>query len=94
MTITAIVSMYLLSWLGIERENYENTLIEHLVDTRPGVFFVGGMGLLSMLIVALISMSMLVRTRNDHQRRPPTQRSARGFSAGDVEENAIALALV
>ena len=88
MAITAIASMYLLGNLGVEGgKNY-------IVD------IVGGTGVFSLLVAALINMTMLVRIRNEHQRNststelPPTQRSARGFSASDVEENALALALV
>ena len=88
MIITAIISLFLLSWLGIE------------ADENSTVFNVGMMGLGSILFAFCINMTMLARTRNEHERNltstklPPTQRSARGFSASDIEENAIGLALV
>ena len=87
-TITAIASLYLLSVLGVEGN--ENSM----------VFIIGAIGVMSIIFAFLVNATMLVRTRNEHQRNtttvelPPTQRSARGFSASDVEENALALALV
>ena len=87
-TITAIASLYLLSILGVE-ENKNSVVLN-----------VGGVGGLSMMFAALINAIMLVRTRNEHQRNttavelPANQRSARRFSASDIEENAIALALI
>ncbi|GMI01543.1 hypothetical protein TrLO_g10204 [Triparma laevis f. longispina] len=89
MTITAIVSLFLLSVLGVEGN--ENSML-WLVGAMGG----GGIG-----FAALISLIMLVRTRNEEPQNTntttvesPKQRSARRFSAGDIEENAIALALV
>ena len=84
-TVTAIASLYLLSVLGVEGEEKRGAL--------------GTLGGISILFAALITMVILIRTRNEHQRNitvelPPTQRSARGFSASDVEEKAVALALV
>ena len=86
--ITAIASLYLLSVLGVEGN--ENSM----------VFIIAAIGAISRGFAFLINATMLVRTRNEHQRNtttvelPPTQRSARGFSASDIEENAIGLALV
>ncbi|GMH62352.1 hypothetical protein TrST_g13759 [Triparma strigata] len=89
MTITAIVSLYLLSILGVEGD--ENFM----------VFAIGAMGGISIGFAFLINATMLVRTRKKHQRNstsstelPPHLRSAQGFSARDIEENSIALALV
>ena len=90
MTITAITSFYLLSVLGVEG------------NEKDMVWIVGAMGGFSILFAALVNMTMLIRTRNEHQRKttavelPATQRSVRdrGFSASDIEENALALALV
>ena len=88
MTVTAIVSLYLLSVLGVEG------------DKSILVSVVEAIGQLSILVAVCINATMLIRTRNEHQRNsastdlPPTQRSARGFSASDIEENAIALTLV
>ncbi|GMI04853.1 hypothetical protein TrVE_jg13375 [Triparma verrucosa] len=88
MIIMAISSLYLLSVLGVEGN--ENSMVE----------IVGWMGTISIGFAFLINATMLVRTRNEHQRNtttvelPPTQRSARGFSASDIEENTIAFALV
>ena len=84
-TVTAIASLYLLSVLGVEGEEKRGAL--------------GTLGGISILFAALITMVILIRTRNEHQRNitvelPPTQRSARGFSASDIEEKAVALALV
>ena len=88
MIIMAISSLYLLGWLGVEgNENFM-------------VFIIGAIGAISIGFAFLINATMLIRTRNEHQRNttpvelPPTQRSARGFSASDIEENAIGLALV
>ncbi|GMI01324.1 hypothetical protein TrLO_g1123 [Triparma laevis f. longispina] len=86
-TITAIASLYLLGWLGVEGN--ENST----------VWIVGALGLLIIIFAGLINMTMLVRTRNEQQRKTTVdlltkQRSVRGFSAGDVEENALVLALV
>ena len=87
--ITAITSLCLLSVLGVEED--ENIMI----------LFVGGLGGASIGIATLINMTMLIKTRNEHLRNPasivelpPTQRSDRSFSASDIEENAIGLALV
>ena len=89
MTIAVIASLYLLSNLGVEGE--ENII----------VLSVGVTGIVSIGFAALVNFVMLIKTRNEHQRNstsstelPPTQRSDRGFSASDIEENAIALALV
>ncbi|GMH98819.1 hypothetical protein TrST_g13130 [Triparma strigata] len=85
-TITAIVSLYLLSVLGVEgKENI--------------VWIVGAIGLVSRGIACLVNATMLVRISKEHERNTtavesPKQRSARRFSANDIEENAIALALV
>ena len=87
MTITGIASMYLLGNLGVEGN--ENSMVK----------VVGALGGASIGIAAIINMAMLVRTRNEQQRNAttvelPKQRSDRGFSASDVEEKAVALALV
>ena len=88
MTITAIISLYLLNVLGVEG------------NVNSSVFNVWALGGVSIGFAAVINTTTLIRTRNEHQRNtttvelPPTQRSARGFSAGDIEENATALALV
>ena len=88
MIIMAISSLYLLSVLGVEG------------NEKDRVSIVGATGASTIIFAALVNMAMLVRTRNEHQRNtttvelPPTQRSARGFSASDIEENATALALV
>ncbi|GMH88267.1 hypothetical protein TrVE_jg3806 [Triparma verrucosa] len=89
-TIVAIISLYLLSFIGVEGN--ENSV----------VWITGSMGLLSMIFAFLINATMLVRTRNAYEQErnttsielPTNQRSARGFSAGAVEENSIVLALV
>ncbi|GMI09881.1 hypothetical protein TrVE_jg13446 [Triparma verrucosa] len=86
-TITAIVSLYLLSVLGVEG-NQNST-----------VYIVGITGALSMVSAELINMTMLVRTRNEHQRNttielPPKQRSVRGISAGELQEGMIAATFV
>ena len=86
--ITAISSLYLLSFLGVEGD--ENSM----------VLKVGAMGWGSICIATIINMIMLIQNRNSHQRNsastelPTNQRSARGFPAGAIEENAIGLALV
>ncbi|GMI02361.1 hypothetical protein TrLO_g14121 [Triparma laevis f. longispina] len=88
MTITALISLYLLSVLGVEG------------NVNSSVFNVGALGGVSIGFAAVINTTTLIRTRNEHQRNtttvelPPTQRSARGYSAGDIEENATTLALV
>ncbi|GMH96438.1 hypothetical protein TrST_g14201 [Triparma strigata] len=80
-TITAIVSLYLLSVLGVEGN--ENST----------VLAVGAIGGVSMLFAGLINMTMLVRTGNEQQRSAVVelsiikeQRSVRGISAGELEE--------
>ncbi|GMH90122.1 hypothetical protein TrVE_jg3456 [Triparma verrucosa] len=88
MTTTAIASLYLLSFLGVEG------------DENSTVWIVGMIGLLTITFASLIQLTILVRTRNEQQSNPTTvelptkQRSSRGFSAGDVEENAFALTLI
>ncbi|GMH78068.1 hypothetical protein TrST_g12709 [Triparma strigata] len=85
LTIAAIVSLYLLSILGVSG------------DPNSTVFLLGASGAGSVILFALINLSILVLTRRTSN--PPLeaceiQRSARGISATDVEENAFALALV
>ena len=77
MTINAIVSLYLLSFLGAEGNN--NSLVG----------YVGAIGVVSLGTAAIINMTMLVRTRNEHRSRgemETKQRSVRGISAGQLEE--------
>ena len=87
-TITAIASLYLLSVLGVERN--QNSM----------VFIIGSMGTVSIAFTGLIAMAMLIRTGNEHQHDnttvelPTTQRSIRGISAGQVEEGMIAATFV
>ena len=86
-TFTAIVSLYLFSFLGVEG-NEDSTL-----------FIVGGTGAGSIIFAGLIVMTMLVRTRNEHQRNtttesPTTQRSVRAISSGKVEEDMFVAALI
>ena len=56
MTITVIASMFLLSYLGVEGD--ENFM----------VFTIGAMGGISICFAFLINVTMLLRTRNEHQR--------------------------
>ena len=76
MTITAIVSLYLLSVLGVEGD--ENFM----------VFIIGAIGALSMTFAALVNMTMLIRIRNQHKLRSEveTNRSSRGVSTTELEE--------
>ncbi|GMH98487.1 hypothetical protein TrVE_jg9990 [Triparma verrucosa] len=86
--ITAIASLYLLSILGVE------------ANGNSMVFKVGALGGVSLAFAALINATMLSRTINEQQQNtttvelPPIQRSVQGFSARDIEKNALALALV
>ena len=90
MTIPAIASMYLLGNLGVEG------------DEDSMVVIVGSMGLVSILVAGLVTMTMLDRTRNNELQQNKTvelqtkQRSGREFSARmtDVEEGMFAAALI
>mmetsp|Transcript_14217 Transcript_14217/g.26095 ORF Transcript_14217/g.26095 Transcript_14217/m.26095 type:complete len:169 (+) Transcript_14217:3-509(+) len=78
-TITAIASLNLLSNLGVEGE--ENII----------VLIVGGTGAVSMFFAIIIHFIVLVRTKNEHQRKlniemVNNQRSVRGISSGDIQE--------
>ncbi|GMH78747.1 hypothetical protein TrST_g13948 [Triparma strigata] len=86
--VTALVSLYFLSILGVEGDKNSST-----------IFIVGGLGGASLVSALIIGMTMLVRNGNVPQDGKDVelfnnQRSVRGFSAGDVEENALALAMV
>ena len=82
-----IVSLYLLSILGVSG------------DPNSTVFLLGASGAGSVILLALINLSILVLTRRSYENPPlevgcENQRSARGISATDVEDNTFALALV
>ncbi|GMH51905.1 hypothetical protein TrST_g8216 [Triparma strigata] len=86
-TITAIASLYILSWLGVEGKE------------KDRIWIVGSIGLVSILVYVLIGMKMLVQTSNEQQpnttvESPTTQRSYRTFSSGQVEEEMHAVALI
>ena len=86
--VTALVSLYFLSILGVEGDKNSST-----------IFIVGGLGGASLVTALIIGMTMLVRNGNVPQDGKDVelfnnQRSVRGFSAGDVEENTLALAMV
>ena len=89
MAITAIISLHLLSSLGVEGN--ENGM----------AWIVGSMGLISIIFAALINMTMLVRTAREHRQQqdttvelPTKRRSVRAISSGQVEERMFAIALV
>ncbi|GMH98961.1 hypothetical protein TrST_g10973 [Triparma strigata] len=90
MTVSGIVSLYLLGGLGVKGNDNEMVVI------------VGSTGLFSMFFACLVNATMLVRVRNEHQRRGDDiemsrkdgSRSARAVSSGQVEEGMFAAALV
>ena len=86
-TIAAMPTFYLLSVLGVEGEEDSMLMI------------VGAIGGVSIGFAALINMAMLVRTRNEHQRKlniemVQNQRSVRGISSGDIQEGMFMGAVV
>ncbi|GMI06435.1 hypothetical protein TrVE_jg8393 [Triparma verrucosa] len=88
LTVAAIVSLYLLSVLGVEGN--ENSM----------VFVMGAMGGASMLFVFIINVTMLVKTRNEHLqsgddvKMTKTHGPTSGISAEELEEEMFAAALV
>ena len=87
MTITAMISLYLLSWLGVEGN--ENNSV--LMISSFGLFTVG--------FASLINIFMLVRIKNEHQRKKTVemsfkQRSTRAISSSDFEEGMFAATLI
>lgn len=87
MTITAIASLYLLGVLGVEGEG--NIM----------VFISGGAGATSLMLTFIISATISIRTRNEHQQSgnlemQPNIRSIRGISSTELEEGIFVGALV
>ena len=89
MVVTAISSLYLLGWLGVEGNG------------NSAVWIVGAVGGISILVAAMVNMTMLIRTAKEHQQQqdttvelPTKRRSIRAISSGQVEERMFAIALV
>ena len=87
MVITAISSLYLLSALGVEG------------DRNDMLFFVGSMGSVSLGVTFLISATMLVRIKAEHQRGGNSEmldspRSDRGISSSELEDGMLMGALL
>jgi len=90
-TFTAVSSLYLLSVLGVEKD-YDKTIGS-----------VGSLGFVSLLIACLIGITMLVRTKNVHQRNNKGRegnvemlkdQKSQGFSSGDIQDSAFIATLV
>ena len=86
-TITAITSLSLLSFLGVE--GHENRM----------VFIIGATGAGSIAFAIIINMTMLIRIKNEQRRNaivelPTTQRSVWGISSSDLDKGMVATAFV
>ncbi|GMH69540.1 hypothetical protein TL16_g05184 [Triparma laevis f. inornata] len=85
LTVAMLTSFYLLGELGVEGEYNEM------------VTLIGASGVLCLSLTALISMITLNRTHKDYTQRQPSDlelRSKRTFTTSNVDEGAIALAVI
>ena len=90
MTIVMLTSLNLLSELGVEGEEDNNVLIA------------GGIGFFCIAVIVFINMIILNRTHTHHAQRQPSDlevfhnnvRSQRTFTGSEIEDGAIAFALI
>ncbi|GMI09642.1 hypothetical protein TrLO_g6576 [Triparma laevis f. longispina] len=89
MTITAIVSLYLLGLFGVDGEN------------KTEVQFIGGLGASCAMFAGFINAIMSIKTKNEHERQRERNllemnnlRSVRAILTGDFQESMLIGGLV